>query len=49
MAVGGVAAQTSPSAPQPFIEELRQQDRERALREQQERAVDVRLWNLAQQ
>ncbi|MGJ7488675.1 ShlB/FhaC/HecB family hemolysin secretion/activation protein, partial [Variovorax sp. LT2P21] len=32
-----------PSAPQPFIEELRQQDRERALREQQERAVDVRL------
>jgi hemolysin activation/secretion protein len=43
MAAGGAAAQTAPSAPQPFIEELRQQDRERALREQQERAVDVRL------
>ncbi|WP_219212063.1 ShlB/FhaC/HecB family hemolysin secretion/activation protein [Variovorax boronicumulans] len=37
------AAQTHPSAPQPFIEELRQQERERALRAQQERAVDARL------
>ena len=43
IAAGGAAAQTAPSAPQPFIEEQRQQDRERALREQQERAVDVRL------
>lgn len=43
MAAGGAAAQTAPSAPQPFIEEQRQQDRERALREQQERSVDVRL------
>jgi hemolysin activation/secretion protein len=39
----GAWAQTTPSAPQPFIEQQRQQDRERALREQQERAVDVRL------
>ncbi|MCU4118902.1 hemagglutinin repeat-containing protein [Variovorax sp. N23] len=43
MAVSGTAAQTAPSAPQPFIEQQRQQDRERALREQQERAIDVRL------
>ncbi|WP_435505615.1 ShlB/FhaC/HecB family hemolysin secretion/activation protein [Variovorax sp. RHLX14] len=35
-------AQTS-SAPNPFIEEQRQQQRERALRTQQERSVDVRL------
>lgn len=43
MAASGAAAQTPPSALQPFIEEQRQQDRERALREQQERSVDVRL------
>jgi hemolysin activation/secretion protein len=43
MAASGAAAQAAPSALQPFIEEQRQQDRERALREQQERAVDVRL------
>ena len=36
-------AQTTPSAPQPFIEEQRQQERERALRAQQERSVDARL------
>ena len=42
-ATAGVGAQTNPSAPQPFIEEQRQQERERALREQQVRAVDVRL------
>ena len=39
----GAWAQANPSAPQPFVEQLRQQERERALREQQERAVDVRL------
>jgi len=43
LAAGGAGAQPTPSAPQPFIEEQRQQERERALREQQERAVDVRL------
>jgi hemolysin activation/secretion protein len=37
------AAQVHPSVPQPFIEELRQQERERALRTRQERAVDARL------
>ncbi|RYE41911.1 MAG: ShlB/FhaC/HecB family hemolysin secretion/activation protein [Hyphomicrobiales bacterium] len=36
-------AQVNPSAPKPFVEELRLQERERALREQQERAVDERL------
>lgn len=36
-------AQSNPSTPQPFIEELRQQERERALRDRQERAVDARL------
>ncbi|WP_170855517.1 ShlB/FhaC/HecB family hemolysin secretion/activation protein [Variovorax sp. CF079] len=38
-------AQTAPlpSAPNPFVEEQRQQERERALRQQQERAVDSRL------
>ena len=36
-------AQTTPSAPQPFIEEQRQQERERALRAQQERSVGARL------
>lgn len=36
-------AQATPSAPQPFIEEQRQQERERALRAQQERSVDARL------
>ncbi|WP_185879110.1 ShlB/FhaC/HecB family hemolysin secretion/activation protein, partial [Variovorax sp. MHTC-1] len=50
MAVLGAAAavaqaQTAPlpSAPNPFVEEQRQQERERALRQQQERAVDSRL------
>ena len=37
----GAKAQVAPSAPRPFVEELRQQERERALREQQERAVDA--------
>ena len=37
----GAKAQVSPTPPQPFVEEIRQQERERALREQQERAVDV--------
>ena len=36
------AAQLS-SAPNPLIEEQRQQERERALREQQERSVDARV------
>ena len=44
----GASAQTHPSAPQPFVEELRQQERERALRDQQERAVDARLPREAQ-
>lgn len=50
MAVLGAAAalaqaQTAPlpSAPNPFVEEQRQQERERALRQQQERTVDSRL------
>lgn len=43
MASAGVQAQSNPSAPNPFVEELRQQERERALREQQEKAVDSRL------
>lgn len=38
----GAQAQTS-STPKPIIEELRQQERERALREQQERTTDERL------
>jgi hemolysin activation/secretion protein len=36
-----------PSTPPPIIEELRQQERERALRQQNERAVDERLLNAA--
>ncbi|MEJ8826276.1 ShlB/FhaC/HecB family hemolysin secretion/activation protein [Variovorax humicola] len=36
-------AQQSPTTPQPFVEQQRQQERERALREQNERAVDERL------
>ncbi|MGK6309831.1 ShlB/FhaC/HecB family hemolysin secretion/activation protein [Variovorax sp. DT-64] len=38
-------AQTAPlpAAPNPFVEEQRQQERERALRRQQERTVDTRL------
>lgn len=36
-------AQTTPTTPQPFIEEQRQQERERALRQQNERSVDERL------
>ena len=38
-------AQTAPlpAAPKPFVEEQRQQERERALRQQQERSVDSRL------
>lgn len=43
LAATGATAQSNPSAPQPFVEELRQQERERALRDQQERAVDARL------
>lgn len=44
-AVATAQAQTAPlpSAPNPFVEEQRQQERERALRQQQERAVDSRL------
>ena len=37
-----VLAQQSPSSPQPFVEQQRQQERERALREQNERTVDQR-------
>ena len=39
----GAFAQANPSAPNPFVEQLRQQERERALREQQEKSVDSRL------
>ena len=35
-------AQQSPTTPQPFVEQQRQQERERALREQNERTVDRR-------
>jgi hypothetical protein len=35
-------AQQSPTTPQPFVEQQRQQERERALREQNERTVDQR-------
>lgn len=35
-------AQQTPTTPQPFIEQQRQQERERALREQNERTVDQR-------
>ncbi|RZL55107.1 MAG: ShlB/FhaC/HecB family hemolysin secretion/activation protein [Variovorax sp.] len=38
----GARAQTA-SAPQPFVEEQRQQERERALRERQERGADARI------
>jgi hemolysin activation/secretion protein len=37
------SAQANPSSPDPFVEQLRQRERERALREQQEGAVDSRL------
>lgn len=40
---GGAHGQSLPSTPAPFVEELRQQERERALREQQERGADARL------
>ena len=46
MVAGGALAQTAPTAPaaaRPLVEEQRQQDRERALRDQQERSVDERL------
>ena len=36
-------SQANPSAPNPFVEELRQQEREKALRAAQEKDVDVRL------
>jgi hemolysin activation/secretion protein len=36
------AAQQSPTTPQPFVEQQRQQERERALRKQNERTVDQR-------
>ncbi|MCR6480416.1 ShlB/FhaC/HecB family hemolysin secretion/activation protein [Variovorax sp. ZS18.2.2] len=42
-ASSGAYAQTNPSTPNPFVEQLRQQERERALREQQEKSVDSRL------
>ncbi|MDM0113457.1 POTRA domain-containing protein [Variovorax sp. J22R133] len=45
--LGGAWAQGNPSAPSPFVEEQRQQERERALREQQEAPVDVRLPSAA--
>lgn len=38
-----VVAQQTPTTPQPIIEQQRQQERERALREQNERTVDQRL------
>jgi hemolysin activation/secretion protein len=38
-----VVAQQTPTTPQPFVEQQRQQERERALREQNERTVDQRL------
>jgi len=37
------SAQQSPTTPQPFVEQQRQQERERALREQNERTIDQRL------
>jgi len=37
-----VFAQPTPTTPHPFVEQQRQQERERALREQNERAVDQR-------
>lgn len=43
MLCGQIAQAQSASSLRPFIEEQRQQERERALREQQERTVDVRL------
>ncbi|MBD9665682.1 ShlB/FhaC/HecB family hemolysin secretion/activation protein [Variovorax sp. VRV01] len=45
MAAGPLLAfgQQSPTTPQPFVEQQRQQERERALREQNERTVDQRL------
>ncbi len=43
-----VTAQGLAPPPNPFIEELRQQERERALRERQERDVDARLPRAAQ-
>ncbi|WP_431132139.1 ShlB/FhaC/HecB family hemolysin secretion/activation protein [Variovorax paradoxus] len=38
-----LASAQVPSTPQPFVEQQRQQERERALREQNERTVDQRL------
>ena len=44
MGVAGVAwAQANASAPRPFVEDQRQQERERVLRQQQEAVVDERL------
>ena len=40
---GLTLAQSSPTTPQPFVEAQRQQERERALRQQNERSVDERL------
>lgn len=42
-AASGSFAQANPSTPDPFVEQLRQQERERALREQQQKPVDARL------
>ena len=41
--LGAAWAQNAPATPRPFVEEQRQQERERALRQQQEAAVDARL------
>jgi hemolysin activation/secretion protein len=43
LAMPALAAAQTASAPNPFVQEQRQQERERALREQQERTVDARL------
>jgi len=47
-AASGALAQANPSAPNPFVEQLRQQERERALREQQEKSVDSHLHQATQ-
>ncbi|MBB4223868.1 hemolysin activation/secretion protein [Variovorax guangxiensis] len=41
-------AQANPAAPTPFVEQLRQHERERVLREQQEKSVDSHLQQAAQ-
>ncbi|MGR4869677.1 ShlB/FhaC/HecB family hemolysin secretion/activation protein [Variovorax sp. LARHSF232] len=44
--IGAAFAQGNPTAPRPFVEEQRQLERERALRQQQEPPVDARLPSL---